>query len=186
MLSKSRECAPYPVMLSRLPVHPTSPGVTLCLGTQDSGAGNTGGWLWVPEGTGQCCPAPWALHPVPVAAGHSGGSRLLWDTAAFPQELHMAPALEHPWQWLCVWARGVTAVSIPKGWLCHALLDQGSEWWRLMVPLELLGMGLQPPRAPLCPSPREKETWRLSGGTWPCSILLEKGLVGNLVSAGPG
>lgn len=49
------------------------------------------------------------------------------------------------------------------------------------------GLGIQTSQStPVSIPRRARETWSLSGETWPCSILLEKGLVGNLVSAGPG
>lgn len=172
----------------------------LCLGTQtvtqDAVSGVQESGCGYQRGLGSA-----ALHPGHCTPYHYPRARW-WEQVVMlyssfsqgccSQELHMASAPAHQWQWLCVWAPVVTPVSIPhvvavpRSAAPGQCVVEADGSFGAGAPLERAsGHGTPTSQStPVSIPKRGRETWRHSGGTWPCSILLEKGLVGNLVLLG--
>lgn len=152
--------------------------------------------MWVSKGTGQCCPAPWALHPIPLPQGTVVGAgcyviQQLFAGMLQPGAAHGICSCTPVAVALCLGTSGDTSVH-PSCGGCATLSCTGQcvveadGSFGAGAPLEgASGHGTPTSQStPVSIPKRGRETWRHSGGTWPCSILLEKGLVGNLVLPG--
>lgn len=207
----SRACAPFLVMICSLRASCCIPNLLslpgrcaqgsrrVGLGTQDAISGMREGSSGVLKGTRQCGPAPLALHLVPLGPGAQCWELFYYvmkqlfplDAATRSRMGHINGSGSmfglHSDSCVSISATGSAlygGCAMLTAGLGQCVVEAAGSFGAGASAEGAHGHGVSNLLESSCGPWGGRGTWRLSGGTWPHSILLGDGSVGNLVFAG--